>query len=63
MAAVFRAHDSVLKVDRAIKVLKPERIVNPDHRHRFEKEAIAMAKINHLNVVQITAMKGWLATL
>ncbi|MGC6508313.1 MAG: protein kinase domain-containing protein [Myxococcota bacterium] len=53
MAAVFRAHDSVLKVDRAIKVLKPERIVNPDHRHRFEKEAIAMAKINHLNVVQV----------
>ena len=47
------AYDSVLKVDRAIKVLKPERIVNSDHRRHFEKEAIAMAKISHPNVVQV----------
>ena len=36
MAAVFKAYDASLQVDRALKVLKPEFLLGDDIRERFQ---------------------------
>ena len=53
MAGVFKAYDSALQVERALKVLKPEYLLGTDIRKRFQKEAIAMANLKHQNIVQV----------
>ena len=53
MAAVFKAYDTSLKVDRALKILKPEYLLGDDIRERFQTEAVAMANLKHPNIVQI----------
>ena len=53
MAAVFKAYDTSLKVERALKILKPEYLLGDDIRERFQTEAIAMANLKHPNIVQI----------
>ncbi len=53
MAAVFKCYDSTLLVNRAVKVLKPEYIIRNKIRERFKTEAIAMANLNHPNVVHV----------
>ena len=53
MAAVFKAYDSSLKIDRALKILKPEFLLGDDVRERFQTEAVAMANLKHPNIVQV----------
>src|SRR6476660_8213273 len=54
MGEVYRAHDSRLKRDVALKVLQLD---NPDSRVRFEREARAIAALNHPNIVTIHSVE------
>jgi serine/threonine protein kinase len=53
MGEVYRARDSRLNRDVAIKVLRTESAANPELRSRFEREARAVAALNHPNIVAI----------
>jgi eukaryotic-like serine/threonine-protein kinase len=53
MGEVYRARDTVLKRDVAIKVLPAQWSSNPDRLRRFEAEAQAAAALNHPNIVSI----------
>lgn len=53
MGIVFRARDTQLGRDVAIKVLSPALAADPTFRARFTREARAVAAINHTNVVTI----------
>jgi len=53
MGEVYRAHDERLDRDVAIKVL-PEEVANhPGRRARFEREAKALAALNHPNIMTV----------
>jgi len=53
MAVVYRAFDSRLQVDRAIKVLSPAVARQAHLRVRFETEARTMAALSHPNVTSV----------
>jgi Tol biopolymer transport system component len=53
MGEVYRAHDARLRRDVAIKVLAPEFTVDPERLARFEREARALAALNHPNIATI----------
>ena len=53
MGEVYRARDSVLKRDVAIKVLPSDWSRDPDRLRRFELEAQAAAALNHPNIISI----------
>jgi eukaryotic-like serine/threonine-protein kinase len=53
MATVYRAHDRVLERDVALKVLDDQLVGDPDHVERFRREARAIAKLSHPNIVTI----------
>jgi WD40 repeat protein len=53
MGEVYRARDSALKRDVAIKVLPYCWSHDPERLHRFEVEAQAAAALNHPNIVSI----------
>ncbi|MDX6614522.1 MAG: eukaryotic-like serine/threonine-protein kinase [Blastocatellia bacterium] len=53
MGEVYRAHDSSLRRDVAIKVLFPQHALNADRLQRFEQEARATSVLNHPNIVAI----------
>jgi TolB-like protein/tetratricopeptide (TPR) repeat protein len=53
MGEVYRARDSKLKRDVAIKVLPQSLTVHPDALARFEQEALAVAALSHPNVLGI----------
>ncbi len=53
MGVVYRAHDERLDRDVAIKVLPEEVASDPDRLHRFEKEAKAVAQLDHPNILAI----------
>jgi serine/threonine protein kinase/tetratricopeptide (TPR) repeat protein len=53
MGEVWRAHDSRLGRDVAIKLLAELLSSDADHVARFEREAQALAALNHPNVAQI----------
>jgi serine/threonine-protein kinase len=53
MATVYAAWDDRLKVHRAVKVLSPVYARRPDLRMRFQKEAIAMARVRHPHVLSV----------
>jgi len=53
MGEVYRARDTVLKRDVAIKVLPEYWSHDPERLHRFELEAQAAAALNHPNIVSI----------
>jgi len=56
MGAVYLAEDHQLRRRVAVKVMKPELAADPDARHRFLREARAMATIEHDNVMIIHAV-------
>ena len=53
MGEVYRARDTALKRDVAIKVLPEYWSRDPERLHRFEQEAQAAAALNHPNIVSI----------
>ncbi len=53
MGEVYKAQDSRLGRDVAIKVLPIEFATDPDRLHRFEQEARAAGQLNHPNVLTV----------
>jgi len=53
MGEVYRARDTRLARDVAVKVLPAEFAGDPDRLRRFEQEARAVAALNHPNIVAI----------
>jgi hypothetical protein len=53
MGEVYRAKDSKLKRDVAIKVLPPSLAADPDALARFEREALSVAALSHPNILSI----------
>jgi TolB-like protein/tetratricopeptide (TPR) repeat protein len=53
MGEVYRARDSKLKRDVAVKVLPPSLAKDPDALARFEREALAVAALSHPNILSI----------
>jgi Tol biopolymer transport system component len=53
MGEVYRARDARLRRDVAIKVLPNQHRFDPDRRARFEREAQALAAVNHPNIATI----------
>jgi len=53
MGNVWRAHDTVLKRDVAIKRLPPARLGDADHQDRLLREAQLAAQLAHPNIVRI----------
>jgi hypothetical protein len=56
MGEVYRAFDTSLEREVAIKVLPREVADDPDRRARFEREAKSIAALNHENIVTIHAI-------
>ena len=53
MATIFRAVDTQLGRDVAVKLLRPEYLQDPDFSSRFRQEAQAAASLTHPNVVTV----------
>jgi serine/threonine protein kinase len=53
MGEVYRARDSKLKRDVAVKVLPQALSADPDALARFEREALAVAALSHPNILAI----------
>src|SRR5438045_8304838 len=53
MAEVYRARDTKLNRDVAIKVLPPLFATDPERLARFTREAQTLAALNHPNIAQI----------
>jgi serine/threonine-protein kinase len=53
MGEVYRARDTKLDRDVAIKVLPPALAQDPERLARFEREAKVLASLNHPNIAQI----------
>src|SRR5271169_5693111 len=53
MGVVYRARDSRLKREVAIKVLPPAFALDADRLRRFEREALATAALNHPNILAV----------
>jgi serine/threonine protein kinase/dipeptidyl aminopeptidase/acylaminoacyl peptidase len=58
MGEVYRAHDSRLKRDVAIKVLPPDFAADPARLGRFEREAQVLAALNHPNIAAIYGLEN-----
>jgi len=50
---VYRAREVVLDVERAVKVLHPALVSDPDFIERFRREARTTAKLEHPNIVPV----------
>jgi len=59
MGEVWRARDSKLERDVAIKVLPAAFVADPERLARFEREARLLAQLNHPNIAQIYALEKW----
>ena len=53
MGAVYQASDPHLERDVALKVMLPQFADQPEHKLRFEREARAVARMMHPNVVTV----------
>ncbi len=53
MGEVYRAYDSRLNRDVAIKILREDAAADPARRARFEREARAVGALNHPNIVAV----------
>jgi len=57
MGQVYRARDSKLGRDVALKVLPPEMATDPNRLKRFQREARAVAALNHPHIVTIHSVE------
>jgi Tol biopolymer transport system component len=57
MGVVYRARDTRLGRDVAIKVLLPSVVQNPERLARFEREARTLASLNHPRIAQIYGLE------
>lgn len=57
MGEVYRARDSRLRRDVALKVLPPEMATDPNRLKRFQREARAVAALNHPHIVTIYSVE------
>ena len=57
MGEVYRARDTKLNRDVAIKVLLPAVATDPDRLARFSREAQVLASLNHSNIAQIYGLE------
>jgi eukaryotic-like serine/threonine-protein kinase len=53
MSSVYRAHDTLLERDVAIKVLHEQYSEDEEHAARFLREARAVAQLSHPNIVTV----------
>ncbi|HEX9189945.1 MAG TPA: protein kinase, partial [Vicinamibacteria bacterium] len=53
MGVVYRALDPILEREVALKVMLPQIAEDPEQKQRFEREARAVARLNHPNVVMV----------
>jgi CheY-like chemotaxis protein/tRNA A-37 threonylcarbamoyl transferase component Bud32 len=59
MGEVYLAEDSKLRRKVALKILPKERRDDEERRKRFEREARALAAINHPNIVTLYSLEEW----
>ncbi len=57
MGEVYRARDTKLNRDVAIKVLPELLVLDPDRLARFQREAQVLASLNHPNIAQIHGLE------
>src|SRR5438552_10551410 len=57
MGEVYRAHDTKLARDIAIKVLPKAFVDDPDRLGRFRREAQVLASLNHPNIATIHGLE------
>ena len=57
MGEVYRARDTRLQRDVALKVLPEIAAADPDRRERFTREALAVAALNHPHIVTIHSVE------
>ena len=58
MGQVYRARDTRLGRDVAIKILPDEFAADPDRLMRFEREARALATLNHPHIAQVYGLES-----
>src|SRR5262249_41454134 len=58
MAKVYRGLDTTLDREVAVKVLHPHLAALPESRSRLEREAHAVAKLRHENILEIYDYSG-----
>ena len=57
MGEVYRATDTKLKRQVAIKILPASLAADPDRLARFQREAEVLASLNHPNIAQIHGLE------
>jgi Tol biopolymer transport system component len=59
MGSVWRARDTRLERDVAVKLIRPGLVPDGERRARFEREARILAALNHPNVAAIYGLEFW----
>jgi eukaryotic-like serine/threonine-protein kinase len=58
MGEVYRARDTHLNRDVALKILPERFAIDPDRLARFKREAQILASLNHVNIAAIYGLEG-----
>jgi eukaryotic-like serine/threonine-protein kinase len=61
MGEVYRAKDSRLKREVALKILPSDVVADRERLARFQREAEVLASLNHMNIAQVYGLEGALA--